>query len=179
MTTGLLEDSICYLSGAIENSGDDGNSWRNRLSSVLSERYGAHGWNPLNKHKYFNALDGPPEADENLECLREQGDFDGYAKKIKVIRAYDLRMVDKADFLIVRLFKTVRSCGTWEELFFANREKKPIIVWYNGEKKDISGWLFGAIPHNLFFSSLDSIIDYLDSVDKGILDSVNEDRWRL
>jgi len=47
---------------------------------------------------------------------------------MKQIRPVDLRMVDICDFLVVNLDLQVHACGTYEELFWANRMKKPVLI---------------------------------------------------
>ena len=47
---------------------------------------------------------------------------------MKQIRPVDLRMVDICDFLIVNLDLEVHATGTYEELYWANRCIKPILV---------------------------------------------------
>jgi hypothetical protein len=48
-----------------------------------------------------------------------------------------------------------------EEIFLGNREKKPIILHMKQGKQNTPDWLFGAIPHQLIFSSWEEIRGYL------------------
>ena len=70
-------------------------------------------------------------------------------------------MVDISDFLIVNLDLDVHPCGTYEEIFWANRQKKPIIVHMVQGKQKCPDWLFGTIPHEMIFSSWEEIKNYL------------------
>jgi hypothetical protein len=83
---------------------------------------------------------------------------------MKVIRSVDLRLVDISDFLIVNLDLDIHPCGTYEEIFWANRQKKPIIVHMEQGKNSAPDWLFGTIPHQTIFSSWDDIKEYLNHI---------------
>jgi nucleoside 2-deoxyribosyltransferase len=84
---------------------------------------------------------------------------------MKTIRAVDLRLVDMSDFLIVNLDINTHPCGTLEEIFWANRQKKPIIIHMEQGKNQTPDWLFGTIPHQMFFSTWDEIKQYLVHID--------------
>ena len=93
---------------------------------------------------------------------------------MRVIRNTDLRMVDISDFLVVNLDLDIHPCGTYEELFLANRQKKPIILRIKQGKGETPDWLLGTIPHETIFSTWEEVRDYLDLVDKG---KVQDKRW--
>jgi hypothetical protein len=83
---------------------------------------------------------------------------------MKVIRSVDLRLVDISDFLVVNLDLDTHPCGTLEEIFLANREKKPIIIHMVQGKQNAPDWLFGTIPHEMIFSSWNEIKNYLSHI---------------
>lgn len=176
---GFLENRRCYLSGAIEDDETDGRPWREKFSDDLSVMFGVVPLNPLRKNEYFNSLDYVPEDDPDLLYAKQDGRYDEYRQKVKTIRHMDLRMVDHSDFLIVHIDPDIQSCGTWEELFIANRQQKPIIVYIKGYKSDIPGWLYGTLPHETFFCTYDDVINYLSRIDMGDIDDANKDRWLL
>ena len=84
---------------------------------------------------------------------------------MKIIRSVDLRLVDISDFLIVNLDLSIHPCGTYEEIFWANRQKKPIIIHLEQGKQFAPDWLFGTIPHQMIFSTWLEIRDYLHHID--------------
>ena len=86
---------------------------------------------------------------------------------MKTIRTTDLRLVDISNFLVVNLDLDVHPCGTYEEIFWANRQKKPILIHMEQGKKNAPDWLFGTIPHQMIFSSWDEIKEYLRNIDSG------------
>jgi hypothetical protein len=95
---------------------------------------------------------------------------------MKSIRSVDLRLVDISDFIIVNLDLDTHPCGTLEEIFWANRQKKPIIIHMVQGKQNAPDWLFGTIPHEMIFSSWNEIENYLNSINTSSeIDSHN--RW--
>ena len=84
---------------------------------------------------------------------------------MKEIRCVDLRLIDKSDFLIVNLDLDVHPCGSYEEIFTANRAKKPILICIKQGKKHIPDWLFGTIPHQMFFCNWNDLKNYLNHID--------------
>lgn len=167
-----LRNQICYLSGAMEFMPDFGADWRKKLQSDLE---------PLNI-VFLDPTDKPIDVlDEqtliaNIKRARATGDYDSIADDVKLIRHVDLRMTDMAGFLIVNLDLTIPTCGTWEELFTANKSKKPILVRMVQGKEATPAWLFGAIPHQMIFSTWEELYSYLYAVDAG--EDVNSyNRW--
>ena len=114
-----------------------------------------------------------PEQRIGLKQLKE---FDKLSSIMKEIRNVDLRMVDISDFLIVDLDLEIHPCGTYEEIFLANRQKKPIIIHMVQGKSKAPDWLFGTIPHDLIFSEWNHVKDYLNYINSSHnIDSLN--RW--
>lgn len=166
-----LKGSRCYLSGAMEVRVDHGVEWRQSLKGVL-ESVGVLVLDPTNK-----PTDIIPETPEKWKRLREAGLFDQLREEIRLLRCVDLRMVDIADFLIVNLDNDIRTCGTWEEIFLANRQKKPVIIRMKQGIKQCPMWLFGTIPHEMIFDSWKEVTDYLNDVNEGWAPHLR--RWLL
>ena len=97
---------------------------------------------------------------------------------MKTIRSVDLRLVDISDFLIVNLDLDHYACGTWEELFLANRSKKPIVIHIEQGKQNTPDWLFGTIPHQMIFSTWLELQSYLQYID-GNSQIEHHNRWRF
>lgn len=163
-----LRDTRCYLSGAMDLAEDRGVGWRLEIGDVL-RGMGITVLDPTNKP--IEIREDPAE----WERLRKAKKFDELSQLIRLIRCVDLRMVDISDFLVVNMDLSVPTCGTWEELFLANRQKKPIIVRMKQSKSKTPGWLFGTIPHQMIFSTWDEVTNYLRAVDRG--DSEHYKRW--
>lgn len=157
-----LKNQRVYLAGAMDRVPDRGAGWRADITPFLKD-LGVVVFNPLNK---------PTETgieDERSHTLRrefkEDGQYDELAAMMKVIRTTDLRLVDISDFLVVNLDINTHPCGTLEEIFWANRQKKPIIVHVEQGKSKAPDWLFGTIPHDMIFSEWDEVKRYLVEID--------------
>jgi hypothetical protein len=86
-------------------------------------------------------------------------------------------MTDIADFLVVYVDKSIPMCGTWEELFNANRQKKPILVFIEGGAKEASLWLHGTIHYKYIFENLGEVKSFIAAIDDGIVQM--DGRWQL
>ena len=108
--------------------------------------------------------------------LKQEKRYDELSKVMKTIRNVDLRLVDISDFLIVNLDLDIHPCGTYEEIFLANREKKPILINVAQGKQNAPDWLFGTIPHQMIFDSWLDLQEYLMYID-GAEEIVTYNRW--
>lgn len=98
-------------------------------------------------------------------------------EKLKSIRAHDLALVDKSDFIIVEYKAGVTMCGTWEEFFSANRMKKPIF-FITDNKKLTSAWVYWTIPYRYIYNSKEEVLSMLQRINSGEV-AIDSDRWRL
>jgi hypothetical protein len=156
-----LKGQRVYLVGAMDRVSDMGAGWRDYITPDLIDM-GIHVFNPLTKP--INIGLENYESHKERISLKENQDYDTLTKVMKIIRNVDLRMVDISDFIIVNLDLDTHPCGTYEEIFTANRQKKPIIVRIEQGKQYAPDWLFGTIPHQMIFSSWKEIKDYLHMV---------------
>lgn len=156
-----LKNQRAYLVGAMDRVADRGIGWRENITPYL-ENLGVTVYNPLKK-----PIDiGKEDSDAFLKKVeyRTAKDYDKLSEMMKTIRNVDLRLVDISDFIIVNLNLNTHPCGTYEEIFLANRQKKPIIVHVEQGKHQTPDWLFGCVPHQLFFSSWNEIKIYLNYI---------------
>jgi nucleoside 2-deoxyribosyltransferase len=145
----------------MDRCADNGETWRQRIKLDLSD-LGIIWLDPTRK-----PTDRAIESAETRRLLaeaKEAGDFDYVCDQIKVIRSTDLRLTDVADFLVVHLDTEIYSCGTWEEIANANRQKKPIVVHVEQGKSATPNWLLGMIPHQMIFSTWEDLYVYLRSI---------------
>lgn len=159
---GLLHGKTVYLIGAIDRAPDEGAGWRQILQKQLRKRYGCNVYNPLEKPIQTGIEDEKSRIQRRQ--WKESGEYDKLSAEVKIIRRVDLRMVDKADFMVCYIDLNVVFCGTMEEISLANRQKKPIIIFCKQGKKNIPDWLFGMLPHEMFFDNIDQVIEYLDGI---------------
>lgn len=161
LTMNRLRNQRCYLAGAIDRVGDRGIGWREEITPHL-HNLGITVFNPITK---------PSEVgleDENSHVfkkkLKQQNRYDELNGFMKTIRSVDLRLVDISDFLIVNLDLETHPCGTYEEIFWANRQKKPIIIHMVQGKENAPDWLFGTIPHQMIYSNWRDLYNYLEHI---------------
>lgn len=153
-----LTNQRVYLAGAMDRVADRGNGWRDNITPFL-ESLGVVVFNPIKKPSTIG-LEDETTHKHKLQ-LKYEEKYDELSYLMKSIRAIDLRLVDISDFLIVNLDLDVHPCGTYEEIFWANRQKKPIIIHMVQGKHKAPDWLFGTIPHEMIFSSWDQVQDYV------------------
>jgi len=156
-----LKNQRVYLAGAMDRVPDRGSTWRDNITPFLND-LGIIVFNPISK---------PTDTgleDENTHILKtklkKEEKYDELTSVMKTIRSVDLRLVDISDFLIVNLDLDTHPCGTLEEIFWANRQKKPIIIHMVQGKNNAPDWLFGTIPHQMIFSNWDEIKTYLSYI---------------
>jgi nucleoside 2-deoxyribosyltransferase len=158
-----LHNQRVYLAGAIDRVEDRGQTWRDNISPFL-QSLGVTVFNPIIKPTEI----GLEDEDTHLvkTKLKSQKRYDELSSMMKVIRSVDLRLVDISDFMIVNLDLDVHPCGTLEEIFWANRQKKPIIIHMVQGKENTPDWLFGTIPHQNIFSNWDELKAYLAHINE-------------
>lgn len=173
MAIARLKNHTVYLVGPIDKCSGLGKAWRDDMTKFCQKL----------KIRVLDPLDKPLEGASEIEMrderavLKKERKWGQLRKIMKRIRAVDLRFVDKCDFLIVNMDLDTPMCGTWEELFLANRSRKPIIVMCPQGKGQISDWLYGTIPHNLFFDNWDKVKKYLMKVHTAKTVNTIGNRW--
>ena len=158
MATNRLNKQRVYLAGAIDRVADRGMGWRDMITPFLI-KMGIVVYNPLKKTTETGIENNNVQNDKIKLKLEKK--YDELSILMKDIRTVDLRLVDISDFLIVSLDLNTHPCGTYEEIFWANRQKKPIIIHIEQGKENMPDWLFGTVPHELFFSTWHDIENYL------------------
>lgn len=157
-----LHNQRVYLAGPMDRCPDNGQTWRYQLTPIL-QNLGVTVLNPISKP--INIAKEDEDTRKYKQKLKALKNYDGLSTLMKEIRNVDLRMVDISDFLIVNLDMNIYPCGTMEEIFLANRQKKPIILRMEQGKDSTPDWLFGTIPHQMIFSHWHEVIDYLKHLD--------------
>lgn len=170
----LLNQRV-YLAGAMDRVADRGNGWRDNITPFL-EDLGVTVFNPIKKPSILGQEDA--ETHRYKTQLKINKEYDKLSQLMKVIRSVDLRLVDISDFLIVNLDLDIHPCGTYEEIFLANRSKKPVVVHMVQGKSHTPDWLFGTIPHQMIFSTWDDLKSYISHINN---DKIIEDynRWKF
>lgn len=153
-----------YECGPIDCDESRGKIWRQDITPFL-EDLGCVVLDPTNKP--INLIQERDEDIERRKELKRKGLYDEVAKEMKLLRCVDLRCVDLADMLIVNLDLSIASRGTFEEMDWANRCKKPILIHFKQGKQNANDWNFGVIPHEHIFSTWEELKQYIVDVDSG------------
>lgn len=156
-----LTNQRTYLAGAMDRVQDRGATWRESITPFL-DSLGIVVFNPIIKPTNIGLEDEDTHAVKTK--LKSQRRYDELSSMMKIIRSVDLRLVDISDFVIVNLDLDVHPCGTLEEIFWANRQKKPIVIHMVQGKEHAPDWLFGTVPHQMIFSNWDELKNYLSHI---------------
>lgn len=169
-----LKGTRLYTIGSMEY--EDGQGWRNTVKDNLSP-LGITVFDPYHK-PYVDEIKEDEEARVSLKNWMDNSEYEKVTERMKAVRRDDLRLVDLSDFFIVYINPKVPSWGSAEEVYWANRLKKPIFLFVEGGKNKTPLWIMGTIPHKYIYNSLDEILETIKKIDSGerIIDS---DRWRL
>lgn len=162
-----------YLCGAMDRVADGGVGWRQDLIESLKELKIL--WlDPCRKPISIGLED--LENRDLRQKAKQAGDYEFVRNQMKQIRPVDLRMVDISDFLVVNLDLNVHATGSYEELTWANRCKKPCILRVEQGIENTPDWLFGMLPFEMMFSTWDEIKHYLRHIAHDpVIDRLN--RW--
>jgi hypothetical protein len=166
-----------YLAGAMDRVIDGGVGWRNDISPFLEEM-GIVVLDPCKKEEFMSHAIESVEDRERRHNDKMASNYERLRWEMKDIRNTDLNAVDIVDFIIVNIDTDVHACGTYEEIFWANRMKKPVLVHCEQGKKGLPDWLFGMMPHELMFSDWTALKEYLVGVNSG-MDERTFNRWTL
>lgn len=171
-----LKNSIYYLSGNIDHEDfETARRWRQEVKKFLNDR-GAGAFDPCEK-----PLQSYHEDEKSLvwrRDLKSKGDYDTLSRTMRKISNIDLRGVDNCTALIVNIDLDKRPCGTIHEIVLANAEKKPCIIRCKQGKDQIYDWLYGRLPHQLFFSEWDEVYAYLHHIDTAPDEEIDDlGRW--
>ena len=172
---GLLWRTRCYLIGHMENINGEG--WRVEAKKSLEEM-GVICFDPYDK-PFMQTVPEDDEVRKNMKIAMDNGAYGSVHSHFKVVRNDDLRLTDEANFLICHMEDPrIASWGTAEEIYTANRAKKPIFVSVKGGIKNAPVWLMGALQPQYFYNSLDELLNMLHLINDEKV-RIDSDRWKL
>jgi len=170
----LLEKTKSYLVGHMQYA--NGRNWREYAEEELS-KLNITVFNPYKK-PFVKDVDEGEETRGKIADDMENGHYSDVANRMKLIRSYDLNLVDRSDFIIAHLLPDVASWGSAEEIVTAVRMKKPIFISMEGGKTKTPLWMMGMLPHHYIYDSIEEVLDMLQQIDSGAK-KIDSDRWRL
>lgn len=172
---GVLWRTRCYMIGHMENANGEG--WRKEAQSRL-EKLGVICFDPYHK-PFMNQYPETEEIRQNMNTAMDNGALGSVHEYMKRVRNDDLRLTDIPDFLICHMDDpTIASHGTSEEIYTANRAKKPIFISLGTGIASIPKWLLGALKPSYFYNSMDDMLNMLELIDKEKV-RIDSDRWKL
>jgi len=170
----LLFKTKTYLVGHMQYI--SGRNWRVEVTRKL-QPLGITCFDPYEK-PFIKDVEENETSRQEMETWMKTKQYDRVTDRMKMVRAYDLNLVDRSDFIIAHLVPDVASWGSAEEIVTAVRMKKPIFISMEGGKAKTPLWMLGMLPHKYIYNSLDEVIDMLYAIDNGSK-PIDSDRWRL
>ena len=170
----MLFKTKTYLVGHMQYL--SGRNWREEVTERL-KALEISCFDPY-KNPFIKDVEEDEASRQEMETWMKTKQYDRVTERMKTVRAYDLNLVDRSDFIIAHLVPDVASWGSAEEIVTAVRMKKPIFISMEGGKAKTPLWMLGMLPHKYIYNSLDEIIDMLYAIDNGNK-SIDSDRWRL
>ena len=130
------------------------------------------------KKPFVKDVEEDEASREEMEMWMKTKQYDRVTERMKIVRSYDLNLVDRSDFIVAHLVPDVASWGSAEEIVTAVRMKKPVFVSMEGGKSKTPLWMLGMFPHKYIYNSVSEIIDMLHAINQGNKE-IDSDRWRL
>lgn len=161
-----LKGYRAYLAGNMEYTGDSGVSWRKTITPEL-QRLGLKVMDPMDRPVRMSFAESGTEELAKLKKFRKDGDYDSLVEYAAEIVHQDLRMVDKADLLIVSIDPTIPTVGTIDEFVNACEERKPIFLFCKGGLSQIPLWLWGRMGKNykkIACNDMDDVLKRLNAI---------------
>jgi nucleoside 2-deoxyribosyltransferase len=170
-----LNRTKCYLAGNIENSNAP-NQWRDVVKTELKDT-GITFFDPLQK-PFMDSVNEDKEHIAKLAKLRTEGGYKELSRIMRKIRVEDLSLVDRSDFLIALISSKTASWGTAEEVFWANRMKKPIFLVVSEGRRACPFWIFGTLPDDQIYDNMEDVVADIKKLDSGEK-SIDLSRWKI
>ena len=170
----VLRGTKTYLIGTMQYA--NGRDWRNYVKEELKDR-GITIFDPYHK-PFLDGIEEDEAARLELGKLMDESNFDEVAKRMRRVRALDLRLCDISDYVIAHILPSVASWGSAEELVTCCRMKKVLFLSIEGSKNQCPLWLMGMFPHKYIFNNVEESVRMIKDIDDGKVD-IDSDRWKL
>ena len=171
-----LTGSMFYLAGPMDDVSDRGAGWRTEIKPWMWER-GIGTLCPYDK-PIIDSYNEDDEWHDEITRLKQIGEYQKAHEMMKLVAADDYRMVDRSDALILYIDKDAHMCGSYHENCMAAYQRKPVIVFCKQGISAIPNWVFSVCRHEMFFSTLDEVKQYIDFVATA-KDVPTYNRWRF
>jgi hypothetical protein len=162
----VLNNARFYLSGAMSFASDGGVGWRQYFTKKLKENnINVFVIDPTSKPHVTK--EGINNEVEYCKKLKEEGKWQDLVDFVKIYRHHDLKYTDCCDCLIIKIDKDIHMCGSYDELFVAERQQKPILAIVKDGLYGLPDWLFAVIKLENIFETEDKCIEYLTKINNG------------
>lgn len=160
-----LFGATAYLAGPIDFASDDGVSFRQAIRANL-DTLGIRFLDPTCKPiKDYGEVGQEKRHHQELRLAEKYEELTTFAKRI---RRVDLRLIDKCDFVIAYVDTDIHMCGTYDEIFTAEDQQKPVLLLFKNGKRSAPLWLFGAFNYKTeMFDHLDDLVKHLQTIAYG------------
>ena len=153
-----------------------GRNWREEVSEKLAP-LSITCFDPYKK-PFMKDVEEDEASRQEMETWMQTKQYDRVTDRMKMVRAYDLNLVDRSDFIIAHLVPDVASWGSAEEIVTAVREKKPVFVSMEGGKAKTPLWMLAMFPHKYIYNSIEEVVDIIKKIDNGEV-RLDSGRWKL
>ena len=120
----LLSRTKTYLVGHMQYL--SGRNWREEVTAKL-EPLQITCFDPYKK-PFVKDVEEDEASRIEMETWMKTKQYDRVAERMKIVRSYDLNLVDRSDFIIAHLVPDVASWGSAEEIVTAIRMKNPTFI---------------------------------------------------
>lgn len=172
---GYLDGLKIFLSGGIDRVHDDGITWRKEIKKQCSELPFVF-LDPTEKPEEVGGHEVGLEKYKINKMMRDKK-WEEASKWSREVRHVDLRMVDRSDLYIVYIDVDSHVCGTYNELFEAERQQKPLFAIMKPPytKWEIPAWLISIFREDEVFHSINECVDHLRKIHEGEIEI--DSRW--
>ena len=171
---GYLENKTVYLAGSMLSADDDGVGWRNFIRPQL-EDFGLNILDPT--RKTTEGCSEVADDKEKFKALAMTGDYKKLQEEFEPVARWDLRSVDKSDFLIVGYDFTIPTFGTIDEITVAAMQRKPILFHFaKSQLNRFNPWTTVRVQPEHIFNQWAAVMEHLTEVDNG---NYNKKYWTL
>jgi hypothetical protein len=168
MPNNILEGSVVYLAGPMEEDSTGGTSYR----KIFKDKCVQAGL----KIKFLDPTQKltklTPDVDQEkdkIDKYRNGKKWAALRNLMKKIVKQDLRQVDLSDMIVAFLDKKVYTCGTIQEIVTAENQRKLVLIVSKGGKQQCPAWIFGIIHYDFIFDTDDEAIDFLAKLNDGTI----------
>lgn len=163
-----LDGKSVYLCGPIHTVSDDGIGWRD----MMTEQLKVFNLKIIDPCKKDNGVSETAEDKKGFSEMILNEDWFNLEETFRPIVRWDLKAVNRSDFLIVNYDALHPLIGTIHEMVVAKYESKPILLKYDQKQLEhFNPWISTLVEPNRIFSNWADMMLYLLNIDDGDFDT--------